>query len=171
MIAAWQPAAAVRPLVLAAALLLGAAGCRPAAEGTGAAAPADAVVQGTVVVTGTADDAVASVLPEGGVGLVVQGPLARELRSLAGAMVSVRGVPGGEGLRRTVAVHSYEILSIAGRRPFTGVILADGRLAAGADTLRLVGASPGPRPGIRVWVTGERADGSLRVASWGAIGS
>jgi hypothetical protein len=134
--------------------------------------PADdvEVVTGVVVVSGTTMEPMPTLVPEGGTAIRLEGLLAAELRTLAGATVIAHGVISGEGLRRSMDVESYEIAEIHGVRPLTGVVLPDGRLVAGADTLTLVGAGDALRPGFRIWVTGERAGSELRVSSWGRTG-
>jgi hypothetical protein len=127
-------------------------------------------VTGVVVVSGTAMEPMPTILPEGGTAIRLEGALASELRTLAGATVVAWGEMAGEGLRRSMHVESYEITEIHGVRPLAGVVLADGRLVAGGDTLTLLGAGDALRPGLRIWVTGERAGRELRVSSWGRIG-
>jgi hypothetical protein len=143
-------------------------GCATAAQEQ--AADNVEVVTGVVVVSGTAMEPMPTILPEGGTAILLEGPLAPELRTLAGATVHAHGEISGEGLRRSMHVASYEIEEIHGVRPFAGVVLADGRLVAGADTLTLIGAGDALRPGFRIWVTGERAGREVHVSSWGRIG-
>jgi hypothetical protein len=144
----------------------------PAAPAHPASPAADTLpeVRGRIVVSGTEHEPLTTLRVDGRMALIVTGPLAPELRSLAGAAVAVRGVESGAA-RRTIHVESYEIIEIHGERPVVGVVLAGHRLAAGADTLALVGAPPEMRAGSRVWITGERQGRELRVASWGLIGS
>jgi hypothetical protein len=127
-------------------------------------------VTGVVVVSGTAMEPMPTILPGGGTAILLEGPLAPELRTLAGAVVRVQGTIAGEGLRHAMHVEAYEITEIHGERPVVGSVLADGRLAAGADTLTLIGAGAALRPGFRIWILGERAGSELRVSSWGRIG-
>jgi hypothetical protein len=143
-------------------------GCATAAQPQ--AADNVETVTGVVVVSGTAMEPMPTILPEGGTAIRLEGPLAAELRTLAGATVIAHGATSGEGLRRSMDVASYEITEIHGVRPLAGVVLADGRLVAGADTLTLTGAGAALRPGFRIWVTGERAGREVRVSSWGRIG-
>jgi hypothetical protein len=139
----------------------------PAASGR-APGSAEPGLRGTVVVSGTATDPFTTLQVETGAPLRVTGPLEPELRSLSGAVVLIRG-PRTAGMPGSVRADSYVIVEIGGRRPWTGTILPDGRLASGADTLYLSGGTSDIRPGQRVWVTGERSDNQLRVASWGVI--
>jgi hypothetical protein len=138
-----------------------------AAPSTGAPAQASAI-RGRVVAGGTDHEPMTSLRQADGPSLVVTGPLASELRRLAGAVVEVRGDVAGVA-RRTIHVESYEIVEIDGARPTVGTVLPGGRLAAGADTLDLLDPPAGLPVGGRVWVTGERRAGRFRVASWGII--
>jgi hypothetical protein len=126
--------------------------------------------RGTVVITGTAQEPFVTVQRDDGAAHIVQGPLAEELHTLAGALVDVRGAIAGSGIRSTIAVESYDIVEIAGRRPLTGTILTDGRLATATDTLYLSGGGSELRQGLRVWIVGERTGDRLAVSSWGRIG-
>jgi hypothetical protein len=137
--------------------------------GTLPSAPAEPGIRGRINASGTDHEPITTLQVEGRMALIVTGPLEPELRSLAGAIVVVRGAESGTA-RRTIHVESYEIVEIDGARPFVGVVLSGDRLAAGADTLILVGAPEGMRTGGRVWITGERTGTQLRVSSWGAIG-
>jgi hypothetical protein len=125
-------------------------------------------VVGRVVASGTEQEPITMLQVEGRMALVVTGALEPELRSLAGATVRARGPESGAA-RRTIRVDSYEIVEINGERPFVGVVLTGGRLAVGPDTLTLAGAPAGMESGTRVWITGDREGGRLRVSSWGVI--
>jgi hypothetical protein len=122
---------------------------------------------GTLEASGTAAETVTLLRTEDGLWLV-QGPLEADLLALAGARVAVTGEAGGEGQRPTLRVTGYEVLEINGERPWLGRVLPEGRLATGADTLRLRGAV-GAAPGALIWITGEREDGTLRVSAFGII--
>lgn len=139
------------------------------AAGTPPTEPAEPGIRGRINASGTDGEPITTLQVEGRMALIVTGPLEPELRSLAGAIVVARGAESGAA-RRTINVDSYEIVEINGERPFVGVVLSGDRLAAGADTLTLVGVPEGMRTGRRVWITGERTGTRLRVSSWGAIG-
>jgi hypothetical protein len=139
----------------------------------GPAAPPPAAAQEPVrvegrITAGGIDHDPQTWLSADGVTYRVRGRLEAELRSLAGAHVAVRGTVAA-GRPPSLEAASYAILEIHGARPTVGRILADGRLAADADTLVLLGAPPELRPGDRVWVVGERDGRTLRVSSSGRI--
>lgn len=138
-------------------------------SGTPPSEPAEPGVRGRINASGTDREPITTLQVEGRMALIVTGSLEPELRSLAGAIVVVRGAESGAA-RRTIHVESYEIAEINGERPFVGVVLSGDRLAVGADTLTLVGAPERMQTGRRVWITGERTGTQLRVSSWGAIG-
>jgi hypothetical protein len=146
----------------------GAGGTGGGAAPSAGAAAQEPAIRGRVVAGGTDHEPVTSLQRPDAPPLIVTGPLASELRRLAGATVEVRGAVSGVA-RRTIHVESYEIVEIDGARPTVGTVLSGGRLAAGADTLHLLDPPAGLPVGGRVWVTGERRDGRLRVASWGII--
>ena len=136
--------------------------------------PAPATVQpvdsmrGTVVVTSMGPSSRATLSTGDGSPVMLEGALESELRQLAAARVTVFGTLSGEQ-RRTMAVQRYDVVAIDGERPTIGTVLAGDRLAAGGDTLTVVG-QPEPLPiGAKVWIIGQRDGAQLRLQSWGII--
>ena len=144
-----------------------AAGPAPEAAATG-----DTVVRGVVAVVG-ADPFAEVVVSAGGRSAAVVGSLRAELGTLHGVEVEVRGravgnphgTPG-----RAIEVERYEIIAIAGERPFVGTLEAR---AGGLwiDGMRLVGAPDDlvGAVGGKVWVIGRNEDGRLAVRGYGVI--
>ena len=105
---------------------------------------------------------------EGGGNLYVTGPLSNEIRSLAGARVAVWGRRGPD---RALEATNYEILSVNGRPVVMGVVerASDGSLhlrTGDGRTVRLQGAPPAFRPGMKVWVQGP---GNITVQTYGVV--
>jgi hypothetical protein len=125
-------------------------------------------VRGRVVASGTGPVPMTTLNVDGSGSLIITGALEPELRRLAGATIVARGVVAGE-TRRTIRVESYEVVEIDGERPVVGVVLSGDRLDTGTETLSILGAPAEMRPGARVWITGERQPGQVRVGSWGVI--
>ena len=137
------------------------AACAPA----GAAPSADSGAQGENSVTGTlrvvgsAPMNVRLVI-EGPAGSpTVTGPLAEELRRLAGAEVTLTGSRAGTSFSPT----GYRIVSVNGEPATLGTVEAitgayvQLRTADG-ETVYLVGSAPGQfQPGQKIWVQGPRA--------------
>jgi hypothetical protein len=131
-------------------------------------AAADAVV-GTVRVVGSAPmNTQVVVRGDAGGEVRVDGPLAAEVRRLAGARVSVRGrVAEGR-----VQAEGYEVVSVDGRPVQMGVVERapdGGTLLRRADgsVIRLRGpAAADFRPGQKVWVQGVEA---VDVQTFGVV--
>jgi hypothetical protein len=107
---------------------------------------------------------------EGGESLYVTGPLASEVRALAGARVEVRGRRGAD---QTLEATDYDVLSVSGRPVTMGVVerAANGGLqlrTRDGGTVRLDGAPASFRPGMKVWVQGP---GSITVQTYGVVRS
>jgi hypothetical protein len=129
---------------------------------------------GTVAVGGVAADQVTSLRVEGGSPVTLVGPLARELATLGGATVWAAGAPGPGRPNATFTVSRYEIVSIAGAKPFVGQLVARGNrtaLAMDRDTLTLVSAPAAltGKVGAKVWVVGRRAGTDLTPQTYGVI--
>jgi hypothetical protein len=131
-------------------------------------AGAGSTLQGVVTAGGTAQETLTEVRAPDGSRVFVTGPLEGEVRAVSGGTVLVQGSLSGPENFRRMEVARYEIVQVNGERPVVGVILQDGRLAAGQDTLRLRGAVGAPA-GARVWVTGERAGATFNVSSYGIL--
>lgn len=111
--------------------------------------------------------------PPGGPAVALQGALRDELGALVGLEVRVTGraiahqppLPD-----RAVLVSSYEIVSVAGRKPEVGILRAEGNVVSIGGT-RLVDAPDELRNavGAKVWVLGTTRDGALAVESYGII--
>ena len=107
---------------------------------------------------------------EGGEAVYVTGPLAAEVRALAGARVEVRG---RRGANRTLEATDYDVLSVGGRPVVLGVVerAANGALqlrTREGRAVRLNDAPPSFRPGMKVWVQGP---GSITVQRYGVVRS
>jgi hypothetical protein len=158
-------------------LTISAAACASRGPEPGDGAPADTPLSyaGQVVVTGTAGAELTTLAIEGGRSVGVVGPLAPEVRSLAGARVRVTGVPGEGFPGEAVEVSAYEVLEVNGERPYVGVLAG----SAGALTLEqtsgervALGAAPGglaQNVGALLWLTGRLESGRLQVQSFGVI--
>lgn len=139
-------------------------GSPPPEDGAPDAAPD--TVRGTVRQVGSTP--FTRVVVEGSDTVTVTGRLEPELARLSGARVQVTGSLSTGGFPGpTVDVDRYEILSIDGDRPATGVLRADENglylEREGREPLRLGAATSGFRSqvGAKVWVvTGE--DGVVR---------
>jgi hypothetical protein len=131
--------------------------------------------KGRVVNGGTDRFPTTSLVADDGSATRLGGALLEELRALAGAELSVRGVMSSGGAERSLDVREYEVLAIDGQRPLVGIVLVrDGGLwLASSDTLRLVPALDAlrQRAGAKVWVVGthDAEAGELRVQSYGVI--
>ena len=134
----------------------------------GATVQAADSVRGTVVVTSMGPSSRATLSADDGPPVILEGALESELRQLSAARVVVFGTPSG-AQRRSMTVQRYEVVAIDGERPTIGTVLPDGRLAAGGDTLTVMG-QPEPLPsGAKVWIIGQRDGTRLRLQSWGII--
>jgi hypothetical protein len=156
----------MRTLVLIAVVL---AGCtRPASVPPADGAAQEERVIGVPASVGSAPMNVRTVVAaEGGGSVSVAGPLAAEIRSLAGARVEVRGRRAAD---RTLVASDYDVLSVNGRPVFMGTVerATDGTLQLRTRTsvVRLQGAPAAFRPGMKVWVQGP---GSVTVQTYGVI--
>lgn len=148
-----------------------AAACTPAPPPAGAAAAqaGDTTLVGQVAVVGSMPvNARVVVQPDGRPALRVAGPLARELGSLSGARVRVRGRAAGD----SVAVSAYEIVSVNGEPVHFGVVerAPGGALRlrrADGTTVDLLGPAAAQfRPGQKIWVQGP---GSVQVQVFGVV--
>jgi|GEM_PF-2214458 hypothetical protein len=125
-------------------------------EGGSAGGGREARVEGIVAVVGSAPmDVHVTVRPDAGRSVYVTGPLAAEVRSLAGARVEVRGKEG----RGSIEATDYDVVSVDGRPVIAGTVErgADGALMLrrrDGSTLRLRGAPASFAPGMKVWVQG-----------------
>jgi len=136
---------------------------------------AAAPMVGVVRVVGSAPVNVQVVLqPDSGRGVVLTGPLRRELERLAGAEVAVRGEiraePGTmEG--RAVEVASYVVRSVDGQPVVLGTVegMTGEYVRLRTETGELVYLANAPKefaPGQKVWVQGRRG---VIVQSYGTI--
>ena len=122
------------------------------------------MVRGVVAVVG-ADPLAEVVVSAGGRSAAVVGGLRAELGRLHGAEVEVRGRAVGNPHGTpgwAIDVERYQIIAIAGERPFVGTLEAR---AGGlwVDGMRLVGAPDDlvGAVGAKVWVIGRNEDGRL----------
>ncbi|HEX8430232.1 MAG TPA: hypothetical protein VF625_03050 [Longimicrobium sp.] len=131
----------------------------PAIPAGGEGAPAgagDARVVGIVSVVGSAPmDVHVAVRPDAGQSVYVTGPLAAEVRNLAGARVDVRGKQG----RGSIEAADYDVVSVDGRPVIAGTLErgSDGALMLrrrDGSLLRLQAAPATFAPGMKVWVQG-----------------
>ena len=119
----------------------------------------ETTVIGVPASTGSAPANVRTTLAvEGGESLTITGPLAGEIRNLAGARVQVRGRRGAD---RTLEARDYGILSVSDRPVTLGVLEQDasGQLILRMSDnrlMRLHDAPPSFRAGMKVWVQGQR---------------
>jgi hypothetical protein len=146
------------------------AACAPqngeAVNGTPPRAQEDRAV-GTVAVVGSAPMNVAVVIRDGRGDVRVEGPLREEIRTLAGAVVEVRGRMADRALQAS----GYEIRSVNGRPVETGTVErgASGGLQlrrSDGSTVALSGGGSNLRAGQKVWVQGPA---SVVVQSYGVI--
>ncbi len=125
-------------------------------------------VLGRVAVVGSAPMNVSVVVQDAsGRDTRIDGPLAGEIRQLAGAQVEVRGRLANRAIQAT----DYEIRAVNGAPVEMGVVqrAADGSLQlrkADGRTVSLMGATSQFRVGQKVWVQGPAA---VRVQSYGVI--
>jgi hypothetical protein len=135
--------------------------------------PATLTAEGIVYVAGSEPVAILTLRPDSGSSLRLHGDLDGELRRLAGARVEVRGVPDADGPGKGVAVSSYVVLAIEGRRPLVGVLAtANGALwLLGRDSLSV--ADPDGRlsrlVGAKVWVLPDTSASPATVQSYGVL--
>ena len=125
-------------------------------------------LSGKVVVGGIEGQLQTTLQPGNGSAVFLTGALESELRSLAGATVSVTGAETRRDNRRSVVVESYEITDVDGERPAVGRFLAGNRLATATDTLIVTGTINAPA-GAKVWITGDRTGKQIAVRSFGII--
>ncbi len=139
----------------------------------GTACAAQAPVRGRVQVTGLGPRPVATLQPDSGRSLVLEGALEPELRRLGGALVEVHGSRTETPPWGGIQVERYVILEIAGEPPFVGLLDASGTRLTLEDgsTLRLEGLPEPIRSGgaARIWVTGERRAQVVAVRAAGVI--
>lgn len=157
-----------------------ACGRNPAPGGGHASAPAAAppvaetpAAEGIVYLAGADPLTILMLRPDTGASQRLSGDLSGELGRLAGARVEVRGVPDTRGPGAGIAVGSYTILAIDGRRPIVGVLEATNGAVrlVGQDTLAL--ADPDGRlarqGGAKVWVLTDAAASPAAVQSYGVL--
>src|SRR5215217_3394230 len=147
----------MRVLIL---LIVASAGCvapSPAPSTVAGDATAGGSVAGTLRVVGSAPVNVRLVIQSAGGSAGVGGPLADELRRLAGAEVTLTGRREGGSF----IASDYRVRSIDGRPVTLGTVeAAEGdylRLRTTEGELVYLVAAPGElRPGQKVWVQGPR---------------
>ncbi|MGH7444323.1 MAG: hypothetical protein ACREKM_05580 [Longimicrobiales bacterium] len=151
-----------RAAVLAVALVL-----------AGSACAAQTPVRGRVVVSSMGPQPLTTLQVDSGGPLVLEGPLAAELRTLNGASIEVQGARTSTPPNGGIDVERYVILEIAGEAPFVGRLDASGTQLTLEDgmTLRLEGLPEPIRTGgaARIWVTGERRGPAIEVRAAGVI--
>ena len=146
------------------------AGCGGGGGGNQMAATVPGTLVGEILLTGSAPAYQVTLVSESSsVDLV--GELRSELENLTGAEVAVWGKP--TGLLREFQVSSYEIRSIAGKRPLVGTLAErDGELwLDGNESVRLVSAPARLRNqlGAKVWVLGRPMEGGVHPQTYGVI--
>ena len=106
--------------------------------------------------------------PANGSAVFLTGALESELRSLAGATVTVTGAESRSDNRRSVVVESYVVTDVDGERPAVGRFLAGNRLATATDILLVTGTINAPA-GAKIWIIGDRTGKQIAVRSFGII--
>lgn len=151
----------------------GANASAPAGQPSAAGEPAPAAAEGIVYVAGSEPVTTLMLRPDTGSSLGLHGDLNGELGRLAGSRVEVQGAPDTQGPGKGIAVSTYTILAIDGRRPLVGVLaLANGALwLVGRDTLSL--ADPDGRltrlVGAKMWVLPDTSTSPAAVQSYGVL--
>ena len=143
----------------------------PAGEAPGLAGD---TVQGTVSVIGAEPLASVAIQSDGRT-TTVEGALRDEIGRLSGARVRIWGSVAPARAAADGAIHAtgYEILEVAGERPFVGVLQVRGPdlWLVGATELRLLNppVELTERTGAKVWVTGTADGRELQLASYGVL--
>jgi hypothetical protein len=106
--------------------------------------------------------------------VTLTGDLLPELTRLSGVTVAVQGTRSGSGMMTRFAVTDYEVVAVGEEQPVVGVLVLDGttyRIGEGsaAVTLTYVPDGLAENVGAKVWVTGVREGGTIRVQSFGVI--
>jgi hypothetical protein len=157
----------LRVLILLAVVSAGCAAPAPTPATAAREAAASDSVAGTLRVVGSAPVNVRLVIQSAAGSATVGGPLAAELRNLAGAEVTLAGRREGADFVAT----GYRVRSVEGRPVTLGTVeAAEGsyltlRTAEG-ELVYLVSPPAGMRPGQKVWVQGPSA---VMVQSFGTV--
>jgi hypothetical protein len=130
-------------------------------------------MEGIISQSGTSEAPMLRLRPAEGRAVTLTGELLPELTRLSGATVAVEGTRSGSGMMTRFAVTDYDI---GEERPVVGVLVLEGTTyrigeSSAAVTLSYVPDALAENVGAKVWVTGVREGGALRVQSFGIIRS
>jgi hypothetical protein len=131
-------------------------------------------MEGIISQSGTSEAPMLRLRPAEGRAVTLTGDLLPELTRLSGATVAVQGTRSGSGMMTRFAVTDYEVVAVGEERPVVGVLVLEGttyRIGVGsaAVTLTYVPDGLAQNVGAKVWVTGVREGGTIRVQSFGII--
>ncbi len=137
--------------------------------------PAD-YMEGIISQSGTSEAPMLRLRPAEGRAVTLTGELLPELTRLSGATVAVQGTQSGSGMLTRFEVTDYHVVAIGEERPVVGVLVLEGTTyrigeSSAAVTLSYVPDALAENVGAKVWVTGVREGGALRVQSFGIIRS
>jgi hypothetical protein len=131
-------------------------------------------MEGIISQSGTSEAPMLRLRPAEGRAVTLTGDLLPELTRLSGVTVAVQGTRSGSGMMTRFAVTDYQVVAVGEERPVVGVLVLDGttyRIGEGsaAVTLTYVPDGLAQNVGAKVWVTGVREGGTIRVQSFGII--
>jgi hypothetical protein len=133
------------------------------------AEPAADRMEGIISQSGTSEAPMLRLRPAEGRAVTLTGDLLPELTRLSGVTVAVQGTRSGSGM-----MTRFEVVAVGEEQPVVGVLVLDGttyRIGEGsaAVTLTYVPDGLAENVGAKVWVTGVREGGTIRVQSFGVI--